>query len=125
MERLLCIKIASRGDLLLAAPAFRALRPARSRARITLLVGKSCEDMARHLPFFDEILTLDDRALLAGGLGEKLKAAWGLLSLLKANAWSEALIFHRDSRYGLIARLAGIRIRRGLQRTEGACFLTH
>ena len=125
---MLCIKLASRGDLLLAAPAFRALRRRRHQARITLLVGASCEDVARHLPYFDEIQVLDDRALLAGGVVEQGREAWRLLRRMlrpAREAWSEVLILHRDWRYTVLAWLAGVPVRRGFHGRLGRFFLTH
>lgn len=132
MERLLCIKIASRGDLLLAAPAFRMLRERHPHARISLLVGISCEDVAQHLPYFDEIQTIDDHALMALGYGRRLCAAWHFFRLLKADglssqngSYSEVFIFHRDWRYAFLAWLARIAIRHGFYSHKGRFFLTH
>ena len=131
MEKLLCIKIASRGDLLLAAPAFRVLRTMRPEAHITLLVGASCEDVAQHLPYFDRIQTIDDQALMGGGRRNRFVEAWRMLGRIRSRDpgqalfYSEAFIFHRDWRYGLLAWLSGIPVRRGLQRGERPLFLTH
>ena len=140
MERILCIKIASRGDLLLAAPAFQLLRKTRSQAHLTLLVGVSCKDVALHLPYFDEIHSIDDRMLLAGSFGEKLGAAQHLLREMKkrdfkntsdskvdtkASFYSEIIIFHRDWRYSILAWLARIPKRRGFYNRWSAFFLTH
>jgi ADP-heptose:LPS heptosyltransferase len=132
MHSLLLIKVASRGDLLLAAPTFRHLRHTRPDADITLLVGESCADVANRLPYFDHVVKLDDRRLFAGTRGERLATAAGLLRTLRA--WrvkarqggpAEVLIFHRDPRYALLAMLAGIPVRRGLARGGGAHLLTH
>jgi ADP-heptose:LPS heptosyltransferase len=129
---LLCIKIASRGDLLLAGPAFRLLRRGRPASHITLMVGRSCEDVARHLPFFDDIQVVDDHALLAGSLLEKAAGAFRMWRHLRhpspsdrKETCSEALIFHRDWRYGLIARLARIPVCRGIVREGDFHVLTH
>src|SRR4051812_24258252 len=105
MERLLCIKIASRGDLVLAAPTFRALREERTGATIDLLVGSSCLDVAEHLPFFDRIRTIDDAELFAEGVGGRVRASRAMYRMLresgeKGDPYSEVLIFHRDWRYG-------------------------
>lgn len=133
MERLLLLKVASRGDLLLAAPAFRYLRERRPAAFITLLVGRSCEDVSRYLPYFDEIVILDDHSLLAGTWIQKLREAAGLLRTMRTwrmaagrhHETAEILIFHRDWRYGLLAWLAGISVRRGFASRRGTAFLTH
>ena len=122
---MLCIKIASRGDLLLAGPAFRHLREARPSARITLLVGASCGDVARHLPFFDEVKTMDDHSLMASGTCAAACEARQLLGWLKQSETDEVFIFHRDWRYGLLAWIAGIRVRRGFQNGFWSFLLTH
>lgn len=124
MERVLCVKIASRGDLLLAAPAFRKLREDRPKAEITLLVGETCEDVARHLPYFDAIQIMNDRHLMAGTLSQKFGAAFSLFRNIRRE-WNEILIFHRDWRYACIAWAAGVPIRRGFHSLLGNSFLTH
>ena len=142
MEKLLCIKIASRGDLLLASPAFRMLRMRRPNASITLLVGSSCSDVAQYLPYFDEIHTLDDHALMAAGwfarigevrrffrfLTKQVPSGVPLLESknpLRQTPYTEVLIFHRDWRYGFLTWLAGIPRRRGFSCRWGWFFLTH
>ena len=138
MERLLCIKIASRGDLLLAAPAFAHLRTSRPEAHVTLIVGRSCEDVALRLPYFDEIRTIDDHLLFGAGRTRKLRGTWQLYRQMNSglgakrasqagvwNGFSEVFIFHRDWRYGPLALAAGIPVRRGLARGERTFFLTH
>jgi ADP-heptose:LPS heptosyltransferase len=121
-EALLCVKVASRGDLLLAGPAFAALRRQRPSANIVLVVGRTCEDVARRLPFFDEVHTVDDRSLLAGTFVERVRVATHLLRMMRRGsgtprvAFSEVFIFHRDPRYSVIAALARIPARRGITR---------
>ncbi len=136
----MCLKIASRGDLLLAAPAFQWLRRSIPRAHITLVVGASCEEVARHLPFFDEIRAVDDRALMAGGLVGKIRGAAALSALMacggasplfsffkpfkKEGGYSKIFIFHRDWRYALLAWLARIPGRHGFRTGASCWFLT-
>jgi len=96
-------------------------------AHVTLLVGLSCEDVARHLPFFDEVQWVDDRALMAEAWWKKLGESWRILRSLSARAttYSGVFIFHRDWRYGLLMWAARIPVRRGLSRKGAPCFLTH
>jgi ADP-heptose:LPS heptosyltransferase len=127
------VKIAARGDLLLAAPAFRHLRESRPRDHIVLIVGRSCRDVAEHLPYFDEIRTVDDAALFGRSRLGKLRGAWQMLRLLrsgrrpaKGHGPSRVAILHRDWRYALIAWLARVGERRGFATGGGAdAFLTH
>jgi ADP-heptose:LPS heptosyltransferase len=126
-QRIVCLKIAARGDLLLASPAFRWLRESRPEARITLLVGRSCEDVARHLPYFDEVRPLDDRALFAGTVRARLGAVVGLYRQLRAEAeagGAEVLLLQRDWRYAAVAWLARVPRRVGFETPRSARFLT-
>jgi ADP-heptose:LPS heptosyltransferase len=130
MERLLCVKIASRGDLLLAGPAFRWLRASRPGARLALAVGKSCLEVGRHLPFFDEVHAVDDARLLAGGLAGRCLGAAELLRLMRrrggdGGAFGSVFLFHRDRRFAALARLSGIPERRGFDPAGSRAFLTH
>lgn len=135
MERLLCIKIASRGDLLLAGPAFRSLRERHHGASITLFVGGSCVDVARHLPYFDEIQIIDDQALMGAGWPARLQETWRFFRRLRRwlrsgapdrmQAGGTVLIFHRDWRYAFLTWLARIPIRKGLGGRLARIFLTH
>jgi heptosyltransferase II len=134
-RQLICLKIASRGDLLLAAPTFRALRAHDPHARLSLIVGASCADVAHRLPYFDEVRVIDDARLFSRRLPERLHGAWEILRELRrlAGGWrrvgrrsaaAEVLIFHRDWRYGLLSILAGISRRRGFISPRGTRFLT-
>jgi heptosyltransferase II len=124
LEKLLCVKIASRGDLLLAAPAFRALRRARPGAHLALAVGATCEDVARRLPYFDALRVIDDHALFSPSRLWRIRAAGGLLREM-SRGYDELLVFHRDRRYSLLGRVAAIPLRRGLSDAAGAHHLTH
>lgn len=127
-RRILCLKLAARGDLLLASPAFRLLRESHPKAHITLLVGRSCEDVARHLSYFDEIQPLDDRALFAGPILARIRAVAELYRLARTASRSgeaEILLFQRDWRYAVVAWLARVPRRVGFATRRSARFLTH
>lgn len=133
MECLLLVKIASRGDLLLCGPTFRRLREVKPAARITLLVGRSCEDVARRLPGIDHLRLLDDRRLFSRSRTDRIRGAMGMLR--EMYRWRreckragcecpEVVLLHRDWRYSLLARFAGIARRRGFASERGGRFLT-
>jgi ADP-heptose:LPS heptosyltransferase len=123
MERLLCVKIASRGDLLLAAPAFKFLREFRPNDAVDLLVGDSCHDVAQHLPFFERVHVLDDKRLMAGNPFEQ--AFESLEMVQRFREYSAVYLFHRDWRYAWLAWLARVPKRHGLSRQGEGGFLTH
>lgn len=127
MERLLCVKIASRGDLLLCGPAFRRLRALYPDSSLELLVGKSCLDVAEHMPFFNRIHVLDDSKLMAGSACDKILAATEMHDVFASRGnepFDKVFIFHRDWRYALLARMAGIRVRCGFSNSIAKLFLT-
>jgi heptosyltransferase-2 len=127
-RRILCLKIAARGDLLLASPAFRWLREQQPQAHLTLLVGRSCEDVAQHLPYFDEVRLLDDRALFARSFRARISAVAGLYRLIRAESRggeAEILLLQRDWRYALVAWLARVPRRIGFVTPRSVRFLTH
>ncbi|MDD2710370.1 MAG: glycosyltransferase family 9 protein [Verrucomicrobiae bacterium] len=101
------------------------MRTAPTPMELTLLVGASCHDVAQHLPFFDHILPIDDHQLMGAGHLSRLAGAARLTRLLRQKNFTQTIIFHRDWRYGLLTRLAGIPIRRGLTHLGNVNFLTH
>lgn len=133
---ILCVKIASRGDLLLAAPTFRRLRQEHAGRPLSLLVGSSCADVAERLPYFDDVRVVDDRRLFGPRIVDRAMGARELFRHVRSwardarrgggsGAEPELLIFHRDWRYGLIGRLAGVPVRRGFASERGSRFLTN
>lgn len=65
-ERILVIRFSSLGDLLLTAPALRAIRKRFPHSSIDLLVAADYADAARLLPGADRILTYDRRSGFRG-----------------------------------------------------------
>ena len=65
-RNILVIKLSALGDMVLALPAFAAIRAAHPDARITLLTTPPYADLARSSPYFDAVET-DGRP--SGGVG--------------------------------------------------------
>jgi lipopolysaccharide heptosyltransferase II len=65
-ERILVIRFSSLGDILLTAPAIRALRRRFPESRLELLVAQEFRDAAGLIPGVDRILTFDRRSGFAG-----------------------------------------------------------
>jgi len=114
--KILVIKVAALGDLLMATPALRALKRGAAGGELHLLAGRSIAAAAENNPDVDRVIPLDDRRLFHGGfLGqatEALKAAWRL----RRERYDVGLTFHRDPRFALILLLAGCRRRIGFRR---------
>jgi ADP-heptose:LPS heptosyltransferase len=127
---LICVKVAARGDLIMASAAFGWLRATRPSERMALVVGSTCLDVASHLPFFDELRVIDDRALFTGSPAARLRAVGELTRALRrpgpgGDRVSEVFLLHRDWRYGAVAAVAGVPTRRGFATPRGTRLLTH
>src|SRR5438094_10571023 len=57
--RILCVKLADIGDVLLCTPAIRALRARYPGARIDLLTPPASAAVLRHAPEIDEVIVFD------------------------------------------------------------------
>ncbi|MCD6416347.1 MAG: lipopolysaccharide heptosyltransferase II [Planctomycetes bacterium] len=106
------------GDVVMATPAFRALRSGLPKAHISLVVRRRVAPVLRGAPWFDQVITYDPEGRWAPG--EFVRCARALrtprreLGLLLPNSLSSALMF----------RLAGVRRRVGYKRDCRSVLLT-
>lgn len=114
--KVVVIKIAAIGDILMATPALRALKQEGQAEVLGLLAGRSMRAVVEANPHLDRIHYIDDRRLFRGSFAaraaEVLKAAWRL----RRERYDVGLNFHRDWRYNLILWLGGCRRRIGFAR---------
>jgi len=81
-QRILLLRLERIGDLLMALPGIAAVRRHAPSARIDLVVGSWNEELARAIPFVDNIETLDARWLAREGTG------WDLATMMqRAATW--------------------------------------
>lgn len=122
--KVLVIKIAAIGDILMATPALRALKRDGGVECLGLLAGRSMRAVVETNPHLDRVHYLDDRRLFRGSFVaravEVLKASWRL----RRERYDVGLNFHRDWRYNVILWLAGCRRRIGFTRGRRGFLLT-
>lgn len=128
-NRILLVRPDHLGDVLLTAPAIRALRDARPNAEIHALVGPWSATVLSNFSELDVILTLP-----FPGFNRGAKLSWrspyqiALESArsLRRIGYDAALIFRPDHWWGaLLAHLAGIPQRIGYSLPDTLPFLTH
>ena len=68
-QRILLLRLERIGDLLMALPGIAAVRRHAPAARIDLVVGSWNQELARAIPYVDDIETLDARWLARDGTG--------------------------------------------------------
>jgi ADP-heptose:LPS heptosyltransferase len=127
--RLLVIKLASIGDLLLATPALRALRETYPQARIDLLVTPGSADLLAGWEIVDEIIVLDKylfdspKQVLTDPL--RLRRLFPLWQRLRSAHYDAVLLLHHLTlpfgrlKHQLLVRATGARWRVGLDNGHG------
>jgi ADP-heptose:LPS heptosyltransferase len=125
VRSVLILRLDRLGDVLMSLPALAALRAALPHARLTLVVGRWCESIARRAPV-DEVLVWS-----APWVGRRAEGADSLLGLvrraqaLRARSFDLALDLQGDVRATLLMAVCGARRRVGYANTGGGWLLTH
>lgn len=128
IERILLIRPDHLGDVLLTTPALYALRTARPRAELHMLVGGWSADLLSAFDDIDAILTLPFPGFSRSA--KKNAPSPYVLALrtaahIRRIGYSAVVIFRPDHWWGaLVAYLAGIPVRIGYDLPDTAPFLT-
>ena len=92
--RILAIKLATLGDLLLALPSFRALRTRYPAARLDLLTTTASAPLIADSPLVDRVYTLDLDVARGVPLLGSLTYSATTLAQLRRNRYDAALLLH-------------------------------
>src|SRR4051794_9757679 len=131
--RILCVKLADIGDVLLCTPAIRALRTRYPHARIDLLTPPSSAAVLRHAPDIDEVIIFNKFPFDTLGslfdLGVVVGALRFLFGLSRRHYDAILLFHHYTLRFGAlkfasVALASRAPIRAGVDNGRG-WFLTH
>ena len=114
--KILIVKIGAIGDVLMARGMARLAKDANPDAELTWLVGESAAPAVRLFDGVDEIITLDDRALLASGRMAALGQLIRIGAHLAFKHYDLIVTGHPDWRYGLLSRTAFAGTRRSFVR---------
>jgi len=109
INRILAVRNDRFGEFLLTIPAFQGLKAEYPRAKLTLAVDNCVYELAKRLPFVDELLTWENRR---HRLPEILKFS----RELKKKKYDACLIFNPSKEFNIISWLAGIPVRAGYDR---------
>lgn len=87
----------------MALPMVTAIRQRDADARITWMVGRTAAPLLRAVKGIDEIVVVDDRAVLTGTRAEKMRAVLAAWRTLGTGTFDDVYVAHHDLRYALLA----------------------
>jgi heptosyltransferase-2 len=111
----LIVKLAAIGDVVMALPMITALRAQDAATRITWLCGTTVAPLLACVDGIDELVAVDDVAVLAGNQARKAQAVIEGWSALSRRRFDLVLTAHSDPRYRMLAA----RVRAGERRWLG------
>lgn len=106
--RILLLKIAALGDVVMASTMIGAARRRWPGAHITWAVGRGYAPVVRRLEGVDAIIELDEQALLRGGILTRSWAAARFAAALGRKRYDVAVVAHQDPRYARLLALANV-----------------
>ena len=119
VKSILLFKLRYVGDVLMTTPAIRLLRQTYPEARITMAVNKGTEDVLRHNPHLNQILTIDREIVEKAPFYTRLPYEWGLLKMLRKGDYDLSVDFDSGERAAYLALLGGIDVRIGFHYQKG------
>jgi len=110
----LIVKLAAIGDVVMALPMITALRAQDAATHITWLCGATAAPLLARVDGIDELVAVDDVAVLTGGRAAKAQAVMTGWSALAGRRFDLVLTAHSDPRYRMLAARVRARERRWL-----------
>src|SRR5215213_8572138 len=110
-QNILVIHFGQMGDVILALPAFRAIRQKFPDARITALVGKASAMIARIAGVFDEEIIVDRVELRDGRKLRSVNKIRSLVKEIRRRKFDFIIDLHSLSETNLLGFLSGSRVR--------------
>ncbi len=99
----LIVKLAAIGDVVMALPMVTALRAADPATRITWLCGATVAPLLGCVEAIDELIVVDDAAVLAGTRMRKAQVVMSTWNALRARHFDLVITAHSDPRYRMLA----------------------
>jgi heptosyltransferase-2 len=116
---LLIVRIGAIGDVVMALAAVEAARMLDRDTRVTWLCGKLVRPLLEYVGTVDEIVSVDDRALLAGTARERTREIGRAWRALGGRRFDLVATAHADPRYRVLTATVRARKRRSLRASGG------
>ncbi len=124
--KILAIRLARLGDVILLLPALGLLKAAFPSARLTFLTGHRCAAIAELCPHIDEVITVNRVAMRDGSVVNAVGEMFKLVREIRGRGFDLVVDFHSFRETNLLTWLSGAPVRLGLKRFKepylGFCF---
>jgi ADP-heptose:LPS heptosyltransferase len=124
--KILAIRLARFGDIVLLLPALRYLKSSLPGSHLTFLTDQRWGPLAAMCPAIDDVITIDRLGMRDGSLMNALAGIWRVGREVRSRRFDAVIDFHGFRETGLIARWSGAPKRLGLRRFDqsywGWCF---
>ncbi len=118
--KILAIRLARLGDVILLFPALGLLKAAFPDARVTFLTGHRCAPLAELCPHIDEVIPVDRVAMRDGSAVKTIREMIGLVRDIRQRRFDLVVDFHSFRETNLLAWFSGASLRFGLKRYKKA-----
>lgn len=124
--KILAIRFARLGDVLLLLPALAALKEKFPDSRLVFLTGHRCAPIAEMCPFIDEVIAVDRIAMRDGPIWTAIARMARLTRDVRRRRFDIVIDFHSFRETNLLAWISGAPFRLGMKRYGtaywGFCF---
>ncbi len=118
--KLLAIRLARLGDVLLLLPALTSLKARFASSHLTLLTGHRCAPIAEMCPAIDEVISIDRVAMRDGPRLVALGQMMRLVRDIRKRHFDVVIDFHSFRETNLLSLLSGAPVRIGMKRDRSA-----
>jgi len=124
--KILAIRLARLGDIVLLLPALSSLKQALPGAHLSFLTGHRCAPIAEMCPAIDEVISIDRVAMRDGPAWKALRGMSRLVRRIRREHFDLVVDFHGFRETNLLTWLSGAAVRIGMKRDRapylGFCF---
>jgi ADP-heptose:LPS heptosyltransferase len=118
--KILAIRFARLGDVILLLPALQSLKDKFPSAELTLLTGHRCAPVAELCPAVDHVIAVDRLAMRDGPVRRAIAEMTSLAVNLRRKQFDLAIDFHSFRETNVLTFLSGARSRIGMKRHAAA-----
>jgi len=118
--RILAIRFARLGDVLLLLPALASLKEQFPDSKLVFLTGHRCAPIAEMCPAIDEVISVDRIAMRDGPVINALAEMMRLVRTIRSRQFDMVIDFHSFRETNLLTRLSGAKVRIGMKRHRAA-----